>query len=196
MNVAFAMRNRVKQQVGGGLAWTLGWGVGVALACSVNALAKDSSLPSAAEQPHIAADCEPLLAQGGARRAAQMSKVLVQSQGMRLIVQGCPFVRVGGGKMQQVLDVRVLVVDSETAANFVRGPLADGEEVDMGPVHLSKPTVASTTVSHAVAPAVDDEDVSPDVQFNRQWLTGLMQARGLQAIGGHWWAFAPSAARK
>ncbi len=65
-----------------------------------------------------------------------MVKVLVQSQGMQLVLQACPYVRTHPGTLQQVLDVRVRVVDSETAAHFVRGPLADGEEVDMGDVHL------------------------------------------------------------
>jgi len=177
MNVAFAMKKCVKQQVGFGLL--------AALVCGCSAWATDRTLPSPAEQQHIEADCAPFLAQSGVRRAVQMSRVLVQSQGMQLIVQGCPFVRVSAGTMQQVIDVRVFVVDSETAANFVRGPLADGEEVDMGPVQLSK---SGTDVAVVVE---EDEDISPDVQFNRQWLAQLMQARGLQPIHGHWWAFAP-----
>ena len=184
----------MKQQVSGRLGGL--FGLAVALACSGPAQAKDSSVPTPADQLHIAAECAPLLAQAGARRAAQLSKVLVQSQGMQLIVQGCPFVRVGAGKVQQVLDVRVLVVDSETAGQFVRGPLADGEEVDMGPVLLSKPSTATQSMAQLLVPVGEDEDVSPDVLFNRQWLIGLMQARGLQAVGGHWWAFAPAAERK
>lgn len=149
-----------------------------------------SNLPSPVEQSHIEEDCAPLWNQAGVRRAMQVARVLVQSQGMQLIVQGCPFLRVSAGTMQQVLDVRILVVDSETAANFVRGPLADGEEVDMGPVVLSK-----TELKPPVA-ADEEEDISPDVQFNRQWLAQLMQARGWQAIPGQWWAFAPKVPRK
>lgn len=51
---------------------------------------------------------------------------------MHLVLQDCPFVRVAEAQMAQVLDIRVEVLDSEIAARYVRGPLADGEPVDMG----------------------------------------------------------------
>lgn len=154
------------------------------LAC--NASATDSSLPTVAQERFIAAECAALLEQTGRQRALQVVKVLVQSQGMRLVMQACPYVRTQPGTVQQVLDVRVLVVDSETAANFVRGPLADGEEVDMGDVHLGLPEEV----------AAQEPDVSPDVQFNRGWLAAVMQGRGWQAVPGHWWAFVPDHAKK
>ena len=128
------------------------------------------------EEPHIAQECAALLQPNSAWRAWQIAKVVMQSQGMRLVLQACPFVRVGVGRMQQVLDVRVHVTDSDTAAQFVRGPLADGEAVDMGDVHIEP--------AHG-------EEVSPDVQFNRDWLAQVMQKRGLAPVEGHWWAFVP-----
>ena len=143
-----------------------------------HAQAHTYAIPTPAEERQIAQDCAALFGQGGSWRAVQMAKVLVQSQGMRLVIQACPFVRVGFGDMQQVLDVRVQVADSDTAAQFVRGPLADGEEVDMGDVHIVDP--------------VPTEDVSPDVQFNRAWLAGVMQKRGLAPVSGYWWAFVPA----
>lgn len=169
MNIALAVNSYIKPQVGIGLIFCLAMGG--------NAVARDHSLPTPTEAQQIVADCRPLFGQAKAWRAFETVKVLVQSQGMRLVVQACPFVRTGFGTMQQVLDVRVQIADSETAAQFVRGPLADGEEVDMGDVHV-------------LASALED-DISPDVQFNREWLVGVMQKRGLQAVDGHWWAFVP-----
>ena len=160
----------------------VGWGFLGVLTLAGSAIAQGHVVPTHVDERQIAQECAPLLDQAGARRALHMSKVLLQSQGMRLVVQACPFVRVGVGDMQQVLDVRVQISDSDTAAQFVRGPLADGEEVDMGDVHIEEPE--------------PEDEVSPDVQFNRAWLAGVMQKRGLKPVGGHWWAFVPSAAAK
>lgn len=139
--------------------------------------------------PHTAAECSPLLDQPPARRAVPLVRAQLLAQGMALVVQACPFVRVAAGDMRQVMDVRVVVVNSDVAADFVRGPLADDEAVDMGGVHFDLPDPASGFMQ------VDAEDVSPDVLFNRQWLSRLMQHRGLQAVAGHWWAFVPVARR-
>ena len=164
MNITLAVWQRAKLRVG--------WRFLGAWALVGSAMAQGHISPTPTEAQHIAQDCSPLLEQVSAWRALQTSKVLLQSQGMRLVLQACPFVRVGVGTMQQVLDVRVQVADSETAAQFVRGPLADGEEVDMGDVHIEEPEPA--------------DDVSPDVQFNRAWLADVMQKRGLHQVAGHW----------
>jgi D-alanyl-D-alanine dipeptidase len=161
-------------------------------------LAKDSAIPMDEEEKQIATDCAALLDQANTRRAMHVVRVQLQAQGMKLVTQGCPFVRTGVGNMQQVLDVRVQVTDSDAAAHFVRGPLADGEEVDMGAVHLGMPGQVHQV--HEVDQvqelgAAQQEEVSPDVLFNRQWLAGVMKARGLQTVQDHWWAFVPAATR-
>ena len=166
--------------------------LGVLLLVGTGAMARDRALPAPAEARFIAADCAPLLIQSGAQRALQTARVLVQSQGMQVVVQGCPFVRTGKEGVLQVLDVRVVVVDSETASNFVRGPLADGEEVDMGGVLLGSPVTAKALTPVSLA----QEDVSPDVQYNRQWLANVMRSRGWEAVPGRWWAFVPMASGK
>jgi D-alanyl-D-alanine dipeptidase len=179
MNIAFAVKKCVQQPVGAGLGAAL-----VLLACSASA--KDTSWPTVEQERLIATECVTLLEDARTRHALQMVKVLVQSQGMQLVLQACPYVRTHPGTLQQVLDVRVRVVDSETAAHFVRGPLADGEEVDMGDVHLGLPEYVTA----------QEPDVAPDVQFNRGWLAAVMQGRGWQAVPGHWWAFVPAPSTK
>lgn len=119
------------------------------------------------------------------QRALQLVRVQLQSQGMKLVVRGCPSLRLKNG-VQQVLDVHVQVTDSDVAADFVRGPLADGEPVDLGGMHLSMTGV----VQSADAAALQEEEGSPDVLFNRQWLAALMHAQGFYTVEGHWWAFA------
>lgn len=171
------MKRRVSTALG--VVMALGWHLGV----------QAGPAPSAHEQPFIAAECAPLFHQARRQHPFQLAKMLVQSQGMRLVVQACPYVRTTSGGMQQVLDVRVRVVDSDTASQFVRGPLADGEEVDMGGTHFALPSLSQA------AAAAPEEDVSPDVQFNRNWLAGVMQQRGWQVVPMYWWAFVPAAKR-
>lgn len=180
MNIASIVRKCVK--------WPLAATLWLTLLLSAPVLARDSTIPTLEEEKQIATDCASLLDQANSRRVLQIVRAQLHAQGMRLVTQGCPFVRTSAGNMQQVLDVRVQVLDSDVAAGFVRGPLADGDEVDMGAVHLLMPEHAP-----AVAQA-QEEDASPDVLFNRQWLAGVMQARGLQAVPDHWWAFVPSVA--
>lgn len=146
--------------------------------------------PKAAPEKSMDSDCLSLLSQGNGLKAFQLARAQLMAQGLQLIPQACPYVRVAPGKMQQVLDVRVVVKDSETASQFVRGPLADGEEVDMGGVHLALPSLALG--SHEA----QAEDVSPDVLHNRAWLASVMEARGLQSVAGHWWAFVPVSTTK
>ena len=171
--------------------WSVSAGLCLLLQTALPLQAKDRPPSIEEEQPSILTECSPLLEPLAARRALQLVRAQLQAQGMQLVVQACPFVRVGVATMQQVVDVRVLVANSDVAANFVRGPLADGEEVDMGGVHLAAPSLAQGMVKTATAL---QEDVSPDVLFNRQWLIHVMKNRGLQAVDGHWWAFVPSTA--
>ena len=85
---------------------------------------------------------------------------------------------------QGALGVRVDVVDGLLASAVVRGPLAEGEPVDMG-------TPAGVIGAKA---GNDSEDVSPDVQHNRQWLRALMARHQFDNLPNAWWHFAHQAA--
>lgn len=181
MKITLPVQNKVKGQVSAMLLGLLTGGV--------SALADVHAASLTQETRELAAECGSMLQRTQLQRAFHLASTQVQSQGLRLKVQGCPFVRTGSGQMQQVLDVRVWVVDSDVAVNFVRGPLADGEEVDMGDVQLSLPSLGSGLTK------VAQQDVSPDVLFNREWLARVMAAQGLQAVVGHWWAFVPTSSQ-
>lgn len=71
--------------------------------------------------------------------------------------------------------VRVAVVDGLRASKLVRGPLADGGEVDMG------------TPAGVLAPAT--QDFSPDVHHNRQWLRTLMAHHQFDNLPDAWWHY-------
>ena len=77
--------------------------------------------------------------------------------------------------------VKVRVVDGTRAARAVRGPLADGHEVDMG-------TPAGVLAVQAQAQGVSG--FSPDVQHNRQWLRTLMARHQFDNVPRAWWLFA------
>lgn len=76
--------------------------------------------------------------------------------------------------------VEVTVVDGLKASKVVRGPLADGHEVDMG-------TPAGVPLAAA---SLDAGGFSPDVQFNRQWLRTLMAQHRFSNLPDAWWHFA------
>jgi D-alanyl-D-alanine dipeptidase len=76
--------------------------------------------------------------------------------------------------------VQVRVIDGLKASKVVRGPLADGLEVDMG-------TPAGVNLAGAQAAA---QGFSPDVQFNRQWLRATMAGHQFDNAADAWWRFA------
>ena len=76
--------------------------------------------------------------------------------------------------------VQVQVVDGTKAHKVVRGPLADGQAVDMG-------TPAGAARSKAAAGATG---FSPDVHHNRQWLRALMARHQFDNLPDAWWHFA------
>ena len=80
--------------------------------------------------------------------------------------------------------VQVRVVDGTKAHKVVRGPLADGQAVDMG-------TPAGAVRSEAAAGATG---FSPDVLHNRQWLRALMARHQFDNLQNAWWHFAHQAA--
>ena len=75
---------------------------------------------------------------------------------------------------------QVRVVDGMKASRVVRGPLADGHDVDMG-------TPAGVVMPGAPRGATG---FSPDVQHNRQWLHALMARHQLDNLPDAWWHFA------
>jgi D-alanyl-D-alanine dipeptidase len=127
----------------------------------------------------------------GQRAQLQAVQDTLARQGMALRVLGCPQLASGarGAAAQQVLAVAVLVVDGERAAQTVRGPLADGELLDMGSAVPQAATGLAQRVSSASLAQPPDDALSPDVLFNRAWLRALMGRQGLRAVPGTWWAF-------
>ena len=76
--------------------------------------------------------------------------------------------------------VQVRVLDGVKASTVVRGPLADGHDVDMG-------TPAGVQLAGAERGA---EGFSPDVQHNRDWLRDLMARHQFDNLPNAWWHFA------
>ncbi|AVO41762.1 D-Ala-D-Ala dipeptidase [Simplicispira suum] len=62
--------------------------------------------------------------------------------------------------------VQLLVLDSTRASQVLRGPLADGEHVDMG----DAPGAAALA------------ELSPDVLYNRSWLRAALLRHRLEAV--------------
>lgn len=75
--------------------------------------------------------------------------------------------------------VQVWVVDGMKARQVVRGPLADGQGVDMG-------TPPGLALVDAPASA---HGFSPDVLHNRQWLRALMARYQFDNLPDAWWHF-------
>jgi len=76
--------------------------------------------------------------------------------------------------------VQVQVLDGMKASKVVRGPLADGHDVDMG-------TPPGVELAGAQTGA---QGFSPDVQHNRDWLRGLMARHQFDNLPTAWWHFA------
>lgn len=76
--------------------------------------------------------------------------------------------------------VQVEVIDGFKASKVVRGPLADGEPVDMG-------TPAGLVMQGANLGA---SGFSPDVIYNRQWLRKVMAQHRFDNLSQGWWLFA------
>ncbi|WP_026437886.1 M15 family metallopeptidase [Acidovorax sp. JHL-9] len=78
------------------------------------------------------------------------------------------------------LAVQVEVANGLLASKVVRGPLAEGEAVDMGtPAGVGSAAAASHST-----------DFSPDVQHNRQWLRAFMARHQLDNLPDAWWRYA------
>ena len=84
-----------------------------------------------------------------------------------------------GHSRGSTVDLTAVVVNALRASKVVRGPLAEGMEVDMGTSfdwfgaqsHTANPTLA------------------PDVQDNRRWLRALLQRHGFRNLSEEWWHY-------
>lgn len=84
-----------------------------------------------------------------------------------------------GHSRASTVDMTLVVLDARRASKLVRGPLADGIDVDMG-----TPFDMFDEQSHT-----DNNRQSPDVQHNRRWLRALMQKHGWKNLPEEWWHY-------
>lgn len=157
----------------------LGLAVGLCMtACtqSPHAAVPPDGMAAGAAPAEMDAAAVPGCADGGPlQRAVSALRAELQPQGLAL--------RAVCEAPAQSLVVQVEVRDGVRASKVVRGPLADGEPVDMG----MRPGGAAAT-------AAADTDVSPDVQHNRQWLRGVMARHQFHQLPEAGWHFAQKAA--
>lgn len=123
-------------------------------------------------------------------RLEQLQREL-EPLGLEPRLEGC--VSLAGPEPRLALVLDAWVTDGRKAMAVVRGPLADGEALDLGleaglqTAGLQKPGLQKV----GLRPMPDDQ-VSPDVQFNRRWWQGRLGAYGLQAVPGQVRAFVPT----
>lgn len=84
-----------------------------------------------------------------------------------------------GHSRGSTVDLTVVVVNAQRASQVVRGPLADGMDVDMG-----TPFDWFGVQSHT-----DHPMLAPDVQDNRRWLRALLQRHGFRNLPEEWWHY-------
>ncbi len=84
-----------------------------------------------------------------------------------------------GHSRASTADLTLMVVDAMRASQQVRGPLADGIDVDMG-----TPFDLFDEQSHT-----EHRGQSPDVRYNRLWLRSLMQRHGWRNLPEEWWHY-------
>jgi len=127
--------------------------------------------PPAAQGAAVAAIAQ---CNGAAAAHGALQRVAQELQGQGLALHAsCP--ATGTGWV-----VQVRVVDGMKASKVVRGPLADGHEVDMG-------TPAGVNLAGAQPVAAG---FSPDVRFNREWLRATMARHQFENASDAWWRFA------
>ena len=84
-----------------------------------------------------------------------------------------------GHSRASTVDMTLVVLDGVRARSVLAGPLADGQEADMG-----TPFDLFDELSHT-----DNAELPPDVQHNRHWLRALMQRHGWRNLPEEWWHF-------
>ena len=128
-------------------------------------------------------------------RLEQLQREL-EPLGLEPRLQGC--VSLDGSELRPALVLDAWVTDGRKAMAVVRGPLADGEALDLG-LEAGLQTAGLQAAGQQKAglqkvglrPMPDDQ-VSPDVQFNRRWWQGRLGAYGLQAVPGQVRTFVPT----
>ena len=119
------------------------------------------------------AQCSALVAH---RSAWQVLSEFLKSHGLALAAQ-CQ------GAGEPVL-AQLVVLDSVKASELLRGPVADGEAVETGGRML--PLVGATSPMGGAA-ATSHDEWSPDVHFNRRWLTSTMKQYGFVQTSDQGW---------
>lgn len=207
------MRPRLQRWRAWSLAWIwlgaaqLAWagnaapppGAGAAKPAARAAAAPASAVPAAAATPIqgpaeiaarlAAADCKALRLDTASLTALQQ---ILHPLGLAIRILGCP--QAPAPLNQRVLAVTAVVLDGDKAMDTVRGALGDGELVDMGSDYRPSPWPSRQRA--ADLETLDDNEVSPDVQFNRRWLRSVMASQGYASVTGPWWAFIPVQQRR
>ena len=84
-----------------------------------------------------------------------------------------------GHSRASTVDMTLVIKNAQRASQYVRGPLADGIEVDMG-----TPFDLFDEQSHT-----ENTRQSPDVKHNRLWLRAVMQQHGWKNLPEEWWHY-------
>ena len=84
-----------------------------------------------------------------------------------------------GHSRGSTVDLTAVVLNAKRASQAIRGPLADGMEVDMG-----TPFDWFGVESHTDNPAQ-----APDIKHNRHWLRTLLQRHGFRNLPEEWWHY-------
>ncbi|MCG3785651.1 hypothetical protein LT342_26250 [Delftia acidovorans] len=123
-------------------------------------------------------------------RLEQLQREL-EPLGLEPRLQGC--VSLAGAEPGPALVLDAWVTDGRKAMAVVRGPLADGEALDLGlEAGLQATGQQKAGLQKVGLRPMPDDQVSPDVQFNRRWWQGRLGAYGLQAVPGQVRTFVPT----
>lgn len=123
-------------------------------------------------------------------RLEQLQREL-EPLGLEPRLQGC--VSLAGSEPGPALVLDAWVTDGRKAMAVVRGPLADGEALDLGlEAGPQAAGLQKAGLQKVGLRSMPDDQVSPDVQFNRRWWQGRLGAYGLQAVPGQVRTFVPT----
>ena len=130
-------------------------------------------------------------------RLEQLQREL-EPLGLEPRLQGCVSLAESESEPGPALVLDAWVTDGRKAMAVVRGPLADGEALDLGleagpqTAGLQAAGPQKAGLQKVGLRPMPDDQVSPDVQFNRRWWQGRLGAYGLQAVPGQVGTFVPT----